>query len=126
MSRQQDLHAENLLYASESRHGAGDLKVKAGRAYFIDFGISQRFSPIFGLTNGTTTVPFQQDLGHYPPPEGIEAVNPYAYDMYCMGEVINYFCRVRVTLLISQTDSHFMFYRQPLTSAVAVVIPMFA
>ena len=96
----QDLHAENLIYARDPHNAVGDLAVQEGRAYFIDFGISKRFPPLSGFTNGTTTTPFEEGLGHYPPPEGIEAVNPYAYDMYCMGWVIRHISWVRTFPLL--------------------------
>ncbi|KAI0093347.1 hypothetical protein BDY19DRAFT_421794 [Irpex rosettiformis] len=87
-----DLHAENLLYAKRPHGATGPFTIQEKRAYIIDFGLSKQFSPISGLTNGTTVVPFEKDVGHYPPPEGIEAVNPYAYDIYCMGWVVRFFC----------------------------------
>ncbi|KAI0093351.1 kinase-like domain-containing protein [Irpex rosettiformis] len=87
-----DLHAENLMYDREPHSTTGPLATRGRRAYIIDFGLSKQFPPISGLTNGTTVVPFQKNVGHYDPPEGIEAVNPYAYDIYCMGWVIESFC----------------------------------
>ncbi|KAI0093349.1 hypothetical protein BDY19DRAFT_421811 [Irpex rosettiformis] len=87
-----DLHAENLMYDRKPHSATGALATQGRRAYIIDFGLSKRFNPLYGFTNGTTLVPFEKDVGHYPPPEGIEAVNPYGYDIYCMGWVIRFFC----------------------------------
>ncbi|TCD63752.1 hypothetical protein EIP91_004967, partial [Steccherinum ochraceum] len=31
---------------------------------------------------------------HYRPPEGVEDLDPYAYDVYCLGETLYNTCRV--------------------------------
>ncbi|KAI0728098.1 kinase-like domain-containing protein [Irpex lacteus] len=91
-----DIAWRNVVYAQNSHPAIDSLAVSIRRAYFIDFGCAKRFLPVVGYSNGSTVIPFPPNTGHYPPPEGNEAVNPYAYDMYCMGWVLNCFCRSTV------------------------------
>ena len=62
--------------------------------FFIDFGAA-RILP-GGPGSGVTISDFTSAPGTYPPPEGTDRLDPYAYDIYALGETLNWFVKVRV------------------------------
>ncbi|EMD41403.1 hypothetical protein CERSUDRAFT_109991 [Gelatoporia subvermispora B] len=64
--------------------------ITRGRYYIIDFG-SSRVLPK-GPGEGLLVGDFFQYPGHFMPPEGTDAVDPYAYDVYSLGETIHDVC----------------------------------
>ncbi|OCH94230.1 hypothetical protein OBBRIDRAFT_789568 [Obba rivulosa] len=61
-----------------------------GRCYLIDFGSARSFSK--GPGQGLLTGDFYSYPGHFVPPEGTDAVDPYAYDVYSLGKMIDHCC----------------------------------
>ena len=63
-----------------------------GSVYFIDFG-SARLLPS-GPGTGVIIYDWAMNGGHYEPPEGRDAVDPYAYDIYSIGSAFKDMCSV--------------------------------
>lgn len=66
--------------------------------YYIDFGAARQLSA--GPGSGVTISDYRGWGGHYEPPEGVVDLDPYAYDVYCLGETLYNICQVRTTLAI--------------------------
>ena len=48
-----------------------------------------------GPGNGAVIQDYETKGGHFPPPEGSDDLDPYAYDIYSLGQTIRGMCRVR-------------------------------
>lgn len=82
-----DVHPDNVVQAvPTAEYGPS---VEAGRIYIIDFGIS-RFVPAKAALSAVEATEMQ---GHYTPPEGRDAAEPFSYDVYCVGSAIKAVCR---------------------------------
>ncbi|GJE95898.1 kinase-like domain-containing protein [Phanerochaete sordida] len=81
-----DIHPNNVVQADPEEQYAAT--IESGRMYIIDFGISRFMSPKMPLP--ADRVPHMQ--GHYDPPEGRDAAEPYSYDVYCVGAAIRTVC----------------------------------
>ncbi|OCH89533.1 hypothetical protein OBBRIDRAFT_804669 [Obba rivulosa] len=62
-----------------------------GRIYFIDFGSSRCFPK--GPGEGLRIMDWSTFRGRLIPPEGKDEVDPYAYDVYSLGETMYQFCQ---------------------------------
>lgn len=72
--------------------------MNAYQAFYIDFG-SSRHMPS-GPESGAVIHDYKRMGGHFPPPEGTDALDPYAYDIYSMGATILDVCTVRDVLVL--------------------------
>ncbi|KAI0344485.1 hypothetical protein BDW22DRAFT_1354542 [Trametopsis cervina] len=88
-----DIHPDNLAICREPPLPTSPLLVQESRCYFIDFGSSKRLPPPPRGSHGDICVPYLPFGGHFEPPEGRERVNPYAYDVYCMGKSAQNMCQ---------------------------------
>ena len=70
----------------------GLFKVTRRSLYFIDFGSTRIFSS--GPGSGVVIHDWKIAGGHVDPPEGSESVDPFAYDIYSLGETISSICLV--------------------------------
>ncbi|KAI0350791.1 hypothetical protein OH77DRAFT_1005117 [Trametes cingulata] len=76
-----DICNGNILMATEYEARA-DARLVAGRVYLIDFETSRQLGAGPGV-QGTIPVPPAQ----IKPPPGIERVDPYSWDIYCLGKL---------------------------------------
>ena len=80
----QDMHLENFLYSDPVWFPLTPGQTK--EIYFLmDFGSSRLVSGRPGNRPPALTDFRERDGGHWPPPEGMGMVDPYAYDVYCAG-----------------------------------------
>ncbi|KAI1789919.1 hypothetical protein LXA43DRAFT_1150603 [Ganoderma leucocontextum] len=84
-----DICPGNLL-AAPPREAGCDARVTAGKVYIIDFDRSRRLAHGPG-TQGPVRLPPTQ----YAPPPGVTHLDPYAWDVYCVGRVLETFCKGR-------------------------------
>ncbi|TCD67072.1 hypothetical protein EIP91_000585 [Steccherinum ochraceum] len=86
-----DIDAENIVW-SVGALKLRSFKIDAHALYYIDFGAARRLSA--GPGKGITISDYRKHGGHYRPPEGVEDLDPYAYDVYSLGETLYNTCRV--------------------------------
>ena len=86
---------------SDEPFSVGQLKIAAFKPYFIDFGSSRCLT--LGPGHGAVIHDYVMAGGHYRPPEGMEEVDPYAYDVFSVGKYFHEECSVRVPTEISCT-----------------------
>ncbi|KAI0344439.1 hypothetical protein BDW22DRAFT_1047967 [Trametopsis cervina] len=92
-----DIHPDNMVVCCEPPLPTSPLPVQESRCYFIDFGSSKQLPPPPRGSHGDICVPYLPFGGHFEPPEGRERVNPYAYDVYCMGQSAQNLCELLCT-----------------------------
>ncbi|KAH8094457.1 kinase-like domain-containing protein [Cristinia sonorae] len=97
-----DIDNENFVYADRDI-SFGSHFIKKGSVYLIDFGATRRFDS--GPGTNVIIHDYKEAGGHYRPPEGKDAVDPYAYDIYSIGvnlklcwEVSTVICQLYETL----------------------------
>lgn len=54
-----------------------------------------------GPGNGAVIQDYMKIGGHFPPPEGSDNLDPYAYDIYSLGQTMQTTCRVRDLIISS-------------------------
>ncbi|TCD63754.1 hypothetical protein EIP91_004969 [Steccherinum ochraceum] len=84
-----DMDAENIIWSVKA-FNLRSHDIEADALYYIDFGAARRLSA--GPGSGVTISDYKKHGGHYRPPEGIENLDPYAYDVYCLGETLYNTC----------------------------------
>ncbi|TCD67073.1 hypothetical protein EIP91_000586 [Steccherinum ochraceum] len=84
-----DIDAENIVWSVEALN-LRSFNIKADALYYIDFGAARRLPA--GPGSGVTISDYKKHGGHYRPPEGVENLDPYAYDVYCLGETLYNTC----------------------------------
>lgn len=82
-----------MVYSFESV-SKGLFAIPQGIFYYIDFG-STRLLPS-GPGTGTHIYDWADAGGHYEPPEGQDVVDPYAYDIFCLGHAFRRIASVSV------------------------------
>ncbi|EKM54107.1 uncharacterized protein PHACADRAFT_209928 [Phanerochaete carnosa HHB-10118-sp] len=82
-----DVHPNNIVQAVPAEQYTPS--VEAGRIYLIDFGISRVMSAAPASLRDEAI----EIQGHFTPPEGRDAAEPYSYDVYCVGSAIKAVCR---------------------------------
>ncbi|KAI0339852.1 hypothetical protein BDW22DRAFT_1454365 [Trametopsis cervina] len=87
-----DIHPDNMMVCRKPSLPTSPLPVQEGKCYFIDFGSSKHLPPPPRGGHGDVCVPYLPFGGHFEPPEGRDRVNPYAYDIYCMGKSAHNLC----------------------------------
>jgi len=80
-----DVDIMNLVY-SKPACVVGPFNIPENRVYYIDFGSSRRLP--FGPGSGGVIYDYYDAQGRYPPPEGMDTVDPYAYDIYSLGKTL--------------------------------------
>lgn len=87
------LHENNIAYVDVSEQNMvcaatdfkrGDFDISAGAMFYIDFG-STRVLPS-GPGSGLRIHDFKFYGGKFMPPEGLDAVEPYAYDIFALSK----------------------------------------
>ncbi|OCH88983.1 hypothetical protein OBBRIDRAFT_47167 [Obba rivulosa] len=82
-----DFAALNLVQATDNiPSDFPSFNIIRGRYYLIDFGSSRSFPK--GPGEGLLIDDWSAYPGHFDPPEGTEMVDPYAYDVYSLGETV--------------------------------------
>ncbi|KAI0367150.1 hypothetical protein BV20DRAFT_1123787 [Pilatotrama ljubarskyi] len=76
-----DICNGNVLIATEYE-ARTDARLVAGRVYLIDFESSRQLSAGPGLQQAINVPPAQ-----IKPPAGMDRVDPYAWDVYCLGKL---------------------------------------
>ncbi|KAI0337457.1 hypothetical protein BDW22DRAFT_950649 [Trametopsis cervina] len=89
-----DVHQTNMVVCSEPSLPTSPFRVQESRCYLTDFGSSKELQPPPRGSHGDICVPLLPMGGHFDPPEGRDSVNPYAYDIYCMGETTLSMCQM--------------------------------
>ncbi|KAM5541235.1 hypothetical protein V8D89_005164 [Ganoderma adspersum] len=84
-----DICPGNLL-AATSREADVDGRLLAGKVYIIDFDRSQRLAHRPGAQGPVLLPPAQ-----YAPPPGVARLDPYSWDVYCAGRVLETFLKAR-------------------------------
>ncbi|OBZ65102.1 Beta-hexosaminidase 2 [Grifola frondosa] len=88
-----DVAPSNVVYAPHNPIGFGLLRATPGRFYFIDFG-SAHLLPT-GPGCGLVITDYKTAGGHYEPPEGEDSIDPYAYDVFAVGETVRQICELK-------------------------------
>ncbi len=88
----QDICPGNLLTAT-SREASGSERLTPGKVYIIDFDRSRRFADGPGTQEAVLLPPAQ-----FAPPPGVTHLDPYSWDVYCVGGVLGTFLKVRSNL----------------------------
>lgn len=88
----QDICRGNMLTAN-AKHASMHGQVVENRLYIIDFGQSRQFALGPGVQRAIT-LPNTQIL----PPNGLRHFDPYSWDIYCTGRMMERFIRVRCRL----------------------------
>ena len=80
--------------------------MSTGRIYLIDFGSSRQFHE--GPGEGLMIYDWKTFPGTSRPPEGMDVVDPYAFDVYSFGDVMFDICEVSsgFARFISKLDEH--------------------
>ena len=91
----QDLDPANMVYSSETIP-VGPFQIHKDKIYLIDFGSSRFFTD--GPAKGIRINDFRMLGGHFLPPEGMDSVDPYAYDVFCLGNVLTILHLVHVVI----------------------------
>ena len=100
---------DNLVFTDEDRE-LGPFKIAAKEVFFIDYGSSRQMSS--GPGSGAVIHDYRTMGGHYPPPEGKDSLNPFAYDVYALGQTI-------VSIYsVSVADSAYV-VQNPLTAVIS-------
>lgn len=76
---------DNLVFTDEDRE-LGSFKIAAKEVFFIDYGSSRQMPS--GPGSGAVIHDYRTMGGHYPPPEGKDSLDPFAYDIYALGQTI--------------------------------------
>lgn len=53
-----------------------------------------------GPGEGIRITDYAGEGGHYAPPEGVDSIDPYAYDIFALGETIRGICIVRLISVV--------------------------
>ena len=88
----QDVSEQNLVWA-RTDFKRGSFNIPAGTMFYIDLG-STRVLPS-GPRSGVRIRDFRFHGGKFIPPEGLDAVEPYAYDIFALGKTFIRFTTVR-------------------------------
>ncbi|TCD63753.1 hypothetical protein EIP91_004968 [Steccherinum ochraceum] len=96
-----DIDAENIVWSVEAVN-LRSFNIEADALYYIDFGAARRLSA--GPGSGVTISDYKKHGGHFRPPEGADNLDPYAYDVYCLGETLYVTCQSA-----EECDSNFCF-----------------
>ncbi|KAH8100142.1 hypothetical protein BXZ70DRAFT_1008645 [Cristinia sonorae] len=80
-----DIDLENFVFA-DTDICCGPHTFKKDSFYLIDFGATRRFDS--GPGTNIVIDDFREAGGHYPPPEGMDAVEPFAYDIFSLGKAL--------------------------------------
>ncbi|THH26295.1 hypothetical protein EUX98_g7888 [Antrodiella citrinella] len=77
-----DIHTTNAVF-SENNVVAGDFKIPRFKTFYIDFGSSRYIPP------GADPViqDYEERGGHYDPPQGLNDVDVFAYDVFALGSL---------------------------------------
>lgn len=82
----QDIWWDNLVWSQNGYSGAG-FNLPADVIYFIYFGFARMLPS--GPDSGIVVADWKKrPSGKAPPPEGTDAVDPYAYDVYMLNYTI--------------------------------------
>lgn len=84
----QDLFTPNVVGATEA-DAKRDSRLKAGRAYLIDFETCRQFEHGPGVQ---AAVPLPNT--HVIPPLKMKTFDPFSWDVYCLGETLDGIVRV--------------------------------
>ena len=85
------------MYTKEARTaGQFELPEWTLSRYFIDFG-SSRLLPA-GPGTGIVINDFFSGGGRWKPPEGVDDLDPYLYDIFTLGNTVDQFLEVRATI----------------------------
>ncbi|KAH8094442.1 kinase-like domain-containing protein [Cristinia sonorae] len=84
-----DIDMGNFVFALENTV-FGSFNIPKMTVYLIDFGHARRFDS----GPGTNVTISHYPGGHLPPPEGEESVEPFAYDVYSLGIMIEDLCNL--------------------------------
>ena len=76
----------NLVYTREACT-IGQFDLPEWTLYFIDFGSSRRLSA--GPGSGVVINDYWSGAGRWDPPEGVDNLDPYAYDIYALGVTVH-------------------------------------
>ncbi len=87
---EQDLSITNILICNEQNALERDPSLELGKIYIIDFGESRQFKLRPGRQPATDLPPSQ-----IPKPANITRLDPYSWDMYCVGKVFETLASVR-------------------------------
>lgn len=85
-----DVSNKNLVWASDD-FKRGGFDVPAGALFFINVGSTRVLSS--GPGTSVRIHDFKFYGGVYMPPEGLDVVEPYAYDIFAIAETFAYFTR---------------------------------
>ncbi|TBU55748.1 hypothetical protein BD310DRAFT_1027832 [Dichomitus squalens] len=106
-----DLWDGNVLAATEQEAR----RVEAGRVYIIDFDRSRRL-PLKPGVQGPVSLP--DTVCRHPP--GITQLDPYSWDVYCIGDMLRSYLRVGLlTEEFSLTTSSKTMYRENPIASIA-------
>ena len=89
----QDIKPDNMVLSGRISSFRGS-PIPKDSIYFIDFGAA-RILP-GGPGSGVTISDYGSAPGSYRPPEGTNNLDPYAYDIYALGETLFWFVKVRM------------------------------
>ena len=84
----QDICPGNLLAATSREPSVDGARVTAGKVYIIDFDRSLRLAHGPGTQAAVLLPPAQ-----FVPPAGVTHLDPYAWDVYCAGRVLETFLK---------------------------------
>ncbi|TCD63761.1 hypothetical protein EIP91_004976 [Steccherinum ochraceum] len=85
-----DIDTDNMVW-SEKAFSFNSCDIKAGSLFYIDFGSARQLPA--GPGSGVTLADGRVLGGHFKPPEGEEDLDPYAYDIYCLGGTLKSICQ---------------------------------
>nr|VWO95361.1 Protein kinase domain-containing protein [Ganoderma boninense] len=86
-----DICLDNAVYAFP-RHAATDRRLVANKVYFMDFHTSRQLVLEPGRQPPITLPPSQVEK-----PEGVTALDPYSFDVYSAGMLMQHILQVRAT-----------------------------
>lgn len=78
------------MLTAHAKHVSVHERVVANRLYIIDFGQSRQLSLGPGVQRAITLPETQIE-----PPDGLLHFDPYSWDIYCAGRMMEYFVEVR-------------------------------
>ena len=75
----------------------GQFELPEWTLYFIDFG-SSRLLPA-GPGTGVVINDYWSGAGRWDPPEGVDDLDPYTYDIFALGVTVDQLLDVRIVIL---------------------------
>ena len=84
-----DIFEPNVVAATE-RDAQRDTRLTAGRVYLIDFESCRQFERGPGAQAAVTLPP-----AHVKPPHGMKCLDPFSWDIYCLGATLEAILDVR-------------------------------